>query len=176
MNPNESVHTQSDTDAFSANDHLAMHLALQLAQRAWQQGEVPVGAVLLDEQGQVIGQGFNQVITGHDPSLHAEMVAVRQAAAQQKNYRLPGAQLFVTLEPCVMCLGAMFHARLSRIVYAAADPKTGACGSLLCLHHNQQLNHQTQVHSGLLQPQASQLLRDFFKERRQLAKQKRYFL
>ncbi|WP_298053702.1 tRNA adenosine(34) deaminase TadA [uncultured Paenalcaligenes sp.] len=161
---------------FSTSDHIAMQLALQLAQRAWQHGEVPVGAVVLDAQGQLIGQGFNQVILGHDPSLHAELVALRQATTQVKNYRLPGAQLFVTLEPCVMCLGAMFHARISRIVYAAPDPKTGACGSLLCLHHNQQLNHHTQVQSGLLQDQAAQLLRDFFKERRALAKQKRLSL
>lgn len=159
---------------FDATDTAAMQLALQLARQAWDSGEVPVGAVLLDADGQYIGQGFNQVITRHDPSAHAEMLALRQATTQAKNYRLPGAQLFVTLEPCVMCLGAMFHARLARIVYATSDPKTGACGSLLCLHHNPQLNHHTHVQSGLLQDQAAQLLRDFFKERRQLAKQKRH--
>lgn len=158
---------------FTVSDIAAMQLALQLAQHAWYKGEVPVGAVLLDEQGQVIGQGYNQVITENDPSLHAEMVALRQAATHLKNYRLPKTQLFVTLEPCVMCLGAMFHARVSRIVYAASDPKTGACGSILCLHQHPQLNHHTQVQSGLLQEQAAQLLRDFFKERRQLAQQKR---
>lgn len=159
--------------SFSITDTAAMQMALQLAQQAWDQGEVPVGAVLLDAQGQLIGQGFNQVITSHDPSSHAEMMALRQATAQLKNYRLPSAQLFVTLEPCVMCLGAMFHARIARIVYATPDPKTGACGSLLCLHHNAQLNHQTQVQSGLLQEPAAQLLRNFFKSRRQLAKQKK---
>lgn len=150
-----------------------MQLALQLAQQAWQLGEVPVGAVLLDAQGQTIGQGFNQVIHSHDPSQHAEIIALRQATLALENYRIPGAQLFVTLEPCLMCLGALLHARVSRIVYAASDPKTGVCGSLLCLHENKQLNHQTQVQSGLLQEPAAQMLRDFFKERRALAKQQR---
>lgn len=158
---------------FTATDTTAMQMALQLAQLAWDQGEVPVGAVLLDAQGQIIGKGFNQVVSQHDPSLHAEMVALRQATSQLHNYRIPGAQLFVTLEPCIMCLGAMFHARIARIVYAAPDPKTGACGSLLCLHHHPQLNHHTHVQFGLLQEPAAQLLRSFFKERRQLAKQKR---
>lgn len=161
---------------FTDADTNAMQMALQLAQSAWDQGEVPVGAVLLDAQGKLIGEGFNQVISGHDPSLHAEMIALRQATARLKNYRLPAAQLFVTLEPCMMCLGAMFHARIARIVYAATDPKTGVCGSLLSLHENTQLNHHTQVQSGLLQEPAAQLLRDFFKERRQLAKQKRSLL
>lgn len=159
---------------FTDTDTTAMQMALQLAQCAWDCGEVPVGAVLLDAEGQLIGQGFNQVISGHDPSLHAEMIALRQGSTQLKNYRLPGAQLFVTLEPCIMCLGALFHARIARIVYAASDPKTGACGSLLCLHENAQLNHHTQVQSGLLHESAAQLLRDFFKERRQLAKQKKH--
>lgn len=158
---------------FTVSDIAAMQLALQLAQRAWHQGEVPVGAVLLDEQGQIIGQGFNQVISAHDPTLHAEIMALRQAADHFKNYRLPKAQLFVTLEPCMMCLGAMFHARIARIVYAASDPKTGACGSAVCLHQHPQLNHHTQVQSGLLQEQAAQLLRDFFKERRHLAQLKK---
>lgn len=162
--------------SFTEADTNAMQIALQLAQCAWDQGEVPVGAVLLDAQGKLIGQGFNQVISGHDPSLHAEMIALRQATITLKNYRLPEAQLFVTLEPCIMCLGALFHARVGRVVYATADPKTGACGSLLSLHENTQLNHHTQIQSGLLQAPAAQLLRDFFKERRLLAKQKRSLL
>lgn len=159
--------------SFTVADTAAMQRALQLAQQAWQQGEVPVGAVILDAEGAVIGEGFNQVITQHDPSAHAEMVALRQACALQQNYRLPGAQLFVTLEPCLMCLGALLHARFTRIVYAAPDPKTGVCGSVLCLHDNPQLNHHTQVQSGLLHAEAAQLLRDFFKERRQVAKEKK---
>ncbi len=161
---------------FSATDQQAMQMALQLAQRAWQAGEVPVGAVLLDAQGQCIGQGYNQVITQADPTWHAEIVALRQATAHQHNYRLPGAQLFVTLEPCMMCLGALLHARLARIVYAAPDPKTGVCGSQLALHEHPVLNHQTQIQSGLYQDQAAALLRDFFKERRQLAKQRKQAL
>lgn len=158
---------------FSVSDIQAMQLALQLADMAWQHGEVPVGAVLVDAHGQLLGQGYNQVITRSDPTLHAEVVALRQATALAANYRLPGSQLFVTLEPCLMCFGALLHARVERVVYAAPDPKTGACGSVLCLHEHPTLNHQTQVQSGLLQDQASQLLRDFFKERRLLAKQKK---
>lgn len=159
------------TILFSPVDEQAMALALKLAKVAWQHNEVPVGAVILDEQGSLIGQGFNRVITSADPTQHAEIVALRQACLARNNYRLPGAQLFVTLEPCVMCLGALFHARFARIVYAAPDPKTGACGSQLALHENSTLNHHTRVQSGLFQNQASQILRDFFKERRLLAKQ-----
>lgn len=160
---------------FSQADEQAMYLALELAQKAGQYNEVPVGAVILDANGQLLGQGFNQVICASDPTQHAEIVALRQACTKLSNYRIPGAQLFVTLEPCVMCLGALFHARLARIVYATPDPKTGACGSQLRLHENSALNHHTRVQSGLLQNQASQLLRDFFKERRLLAKQNRTF-
>ncbi|GAA5091951.1 MAG: tRNA adenosine(34) deaminase TadA [Alcaligenaceae bacterium] len=163
-------------EKFSQSDEQTMQLALQLAQRAWQAGEVPVGAVLVDAQGEIIGQGYNQVITQADPTWHAEIEALRQAAQQQQNYRLPGAQLFVTLEPCMMCLGALLHARVARIVYATADPKTGVCGSQLCLHEHTALNHHTQVQAGLYQDQAAQLLRDFFKERRQLAKQRKQTL
>lgn len=158
---------------FSSTDIHAMQLALQLAKVAWQHGEVPVGAVLLDAQGQLLGQGRNQVITQSDPTQHAEIVALRQATKLASNYRLPGSQLFVTLEPCLMCLGALLHARVARIVFAATDLKTGACGSVLSVHQHPSLNHQTQVQSGLLEDQASQLLRDFFKERRLLAKQKK---
>lgn len=161
------------TFEFSPADQQAMQLALQLAQQAWQIGEVPVGAVLLDAQGQIIGQGYNQVIMQSDPTWHAEIVALRQATARQQNYRLPGAQLFVTLEPCMMCLGSLLHARVSRIVYATPDPKTGVCGSQLALHEHSTLNHQTHVQSGLYQDQAAELLRAFFKERRQLAKQRK---
>lgn len=166
----------SSTAEFGTTDQQAMQLALQLAQLAWQAGEVPVGAVLLDGQGQLIGQGYNQVITRSDPTWHAEIVALRQATAQQQNYRLPGAQLFVTLEPCMMCLGALFHARIARVVYATADPKTGVCGSQLALHEHPVLNHQTQIQSGLYQDQAAEMLRAFFKERRQLAKQRKQAL
>lgn len=158
---------------FSSTDIQAMQLALQLAKEAWQQGEVPVGAILLDAHGKLLGEGFNQVITRSDPTQHAEIVALRRATELASNYRLPGSQLFVTLEPCLMCIGALLHARVARIVFAATDPKTGACGSVLSVHQHPTLNHQTQVQSGLLEDQASQLLRDFFKERRLLAKHKK---
>lgn len=143
-----------------------MQAALQQAELAYQVGEVPVGAVVLDAEGRIIGQGFNRTITDHDPTAHAEIVALRQAAAALGNYRLPGASLFVTLEPCAMCMGAMLHARIRRVVYAATDPKTGACGSVLCVHAYPQLNHQTSVTGGLLAAECGDLLRQFFRERR----------
>ncbi len=152
--------------AFSADDEIAMHAAMQQAGLAYAVGEVPVGAVVLDSQGQIIGRGFNRTITDHDPTGHAEIVALRQAAAAVGNYRLPGASVFVTLEPCAMCMGAMLHARISRVVYAATDPKTGACGSVLCVHAYPQLNHQTSVSGGLLATECGDLLRQFFRERR----------
>ncbi|PLC51122.1 tRNA adenosine(34) deaminase TadA [Pollutimonas subterranea] len=152
--------------AFSADDEIAMQAAMQQAGLAYAAGEVPVGAVVLDSQGQIIGRGFNRTITDHDPTGHAEIVALRQAAAAVGNYRLPGASVFVTLEPCAMCMGAMLHARISRVVYAATDPKTGACGSVLCVHAYPQLNHQTSVAGGLLATECGDLLRQFFRERR----------
>ncbi|MEI2414694.1 tRNA adenosine(34) deaminase TadA [Orrella sp. JC864] len=148
------------------DDETAMRLALAQAQLAWQAGEVPVGAVLLDAAGQVAGRGHNRVITDSDPTAHAEIVALRQAAAQAGNYRLPGATLYVTLEPCAMCVGAMLHARLARIVFGAADPKTGCCGSVLDIGAHRQLNHQTQIMGGILQEACGDLLRRFFRERR----------
>ena len=147
-----------------------MQQALMLAKKAWELGEVPVGAVLTDPQGGVIGTGYNQTISMHDPSAHAEMVALRDAALRHKNYRLPDTTLYVTLEPCVMCIGALIHARVKRVVFAALDPKTGACGSALSLHLSA-LNHQTLVEHGLLADEASALLRDFFRQRRAQAKQ-----
>ena len=151
---------------YSAADEIAMQAALEQAELAYDAGEVPVGAVVLDPQGRIIGRGFNRTITDHDPTAHAEIVALRQAAAALGNYRLPGARLFVTLEPCVMCMGAMLHARMRRVVYAATDPKTGACGSVLCVHGHAQLNHQTSVSGGLLAAECGNLLRQFFRERR----------
>jgi tRNA(adenine34) deaminase len=143
-----------------------MRLALEQAARAKDLGEVPVGAVLLDASGQVIATGFNRTIADHDPTAHAEIVALRAAAREVQNYRLPGATLYVTLEPCAMCLGAMLHARLGRIVFAAADPKTGACGSVVNLLEHATLNHQTVLTSGILAEECGTYLRDFFKDRR----------
>jgi len=146
-----------------------MQLALGQAQHAWQHGEVPVGAVVVCD-GEVIATGFNQPIGQHDPTAHAEIVALRAAAARVGNYRLPGCTLYVTLEPCVMCSGAMMHARLARIVYAATDPKTGACGSVLDLFAQEQLNHHASVEGGVLATEASAMLRAFFAERRAAAR------
>ncbi|MGB3289076.1 MAG: tRNA adenosine(34) deaminase TadA [Burkholderiaceae bacterium] len=148
------------------SDEAAMRLALEQAQLAYAAGEVPVGAVVLDAQGEVLSLGYNRSISDHDPSSHAEIVALRQAAALMKNYRLPGASLFVTLEPCAMCMGAMLHARLDRVVYGATDPKTGACGSVLSVHESPQLNHRTVVSGGVLAEECGDMLRRFFRERR----------
>ncbi len=143
-----------------------MQLALVQAAQAQQLGEVPVGAVLVDAQGELLATGFNRTIIDHDPTAHAEIVALRAGAQQVQNYRLPGASLYVTLEPCAMCLGAMLHARLSRVVFGAPDPKTGACGSVLNLALEKQLNHHTQVEGGVLAQECGDTLRQFFKERR----------
>jgi tRNA(adenine34) deaminase len=146
-----------------------MELALAEAQRAWAAGEVPVGAVVVRD-GEVIATGYNQPIGSHDPTAHAEIVALRAAAEKLGNYRLPGCELYVTLEPCVMCSGAMMHARLARVVYAAPDPKTGACGSVTNLFAEDRLNHHTEVVGGLLAEQASAMLKGFFAERRAAAR------
>ncbi len=143
-----------------------MRLALEQAAQARALGEVPVGAVLLDVEGQLLATGFNRTIADHDPTAHAEIVALRAAARTAQNYRLPGATLYVTLEPCAMCLGAMLHARVGRIVFAAADPKTGACGSVVNLLDHATLNHQTTAVSGVLAEECGQYLRDFFRNRR----------
>ena len=146
-----------------------MQLALQEAQRAWSLGEVPVGAVVVKD-GVVIATGCNQPIGQHDPTAHAEIVALRAAADKLGNYRLPGCELYVTLEPCVMCSGAMMHARLARVVYGAQDPKTGACGSVLDLFAHEKLNHHTEVVGGVLADEASAMLKAFFAERRNAAR------
>jgi tRNA(adenine34) deaminase len=146
-----------------------MQLALEQAQHAWSLGEVPVGAVVVKD-GVVIASGYNRPIGSHDPTAHAEIVALRAAAEKLGNYRLPGCELYVTLEPCVMCSGAMMHARLARVVYGASDPKTGACGSVLNLFEQEQLNHHTEVVGGVLAEPASTMLKAFFAERRHAAR------
>jgi len=142
-----------------------MRLALAQAQQAAGVGEVPVGAVVVKD-GRCIATGHNAPITGHDPTAHAEIVALREAARLLGNYRLDGCTLYVTLEPCAMCSGAMLHARLDRVVYGAADPRTGVAGSVLDLFAQPKLNHQTQVTGGVLANECGQLLKDFFKPRR----------
>lgn len=149
-----------------------MALALEQAQLAWDRGEVPVGAVVVKD-GEVIAAGFNQPIGGHDPTAHAEIVALRAAAERLGNYRLPGCELYVTLEPCIMCSGAMMHARLARVVYAAQDPKTGACGSVVNLFDEDRLNHHAEVVGGVLAEEAGAMLKAFFAERRAAARKPR---
>jgi tRNA(adenine34) deaminase len=146
-------------------DRQFMQQALEQAGLAALAGEVPVGALIV-RNGEVIARAFNRPITNHDPSAHAEMLALRQAALAEENYRLPGTTLYVTLEPCIMCAGAMLHARVDRIVYGAADPKTGAAGSVLDVFSSKLLNHQTIIEGGVMGQECGQLLRDFFKERR----------
>jgi tRNA(adenine34) deaminase len=147
------------------DDASFMALALAQAQEAMAVGEVPVGAVLVRD-GQVIATGSNASIGNHDPSAHAEILALRSAAQRLGNYRLIDCELFVTLEPCAMCVGAVLHARLKRVVFGATDPKTGAAGSVLDLFANPQLNHQTQVQGGVLAKECASLLQDFFQQRR----------
>jgi tRNA(adenine34) deaminase len=146
-----------------------MRLALAQAGQAYAEGEVPVGAVVVKD-GEVVAVGYNQPIGRHDPTAHAEIVALRAAADKLGNYRLPGCELYVTLEPCAMCSGAMMHARLARVVYAASDPKTGVCGSVLDLFAHEVLNHHTEVVGGVLADEASAMLKGFFAERRTAAR------
>ena len=149
----------------AALDRQFMQQAIEQAHLAAIAGEVPVGAVLVRD-GQVISKAFNKPITNHDPSAHAEMLALRQAALAEQNYRLPGTTLYVTLEPCAMCVGAMLHARVDRIVFGAPDPKTGAAGSVVDLFAIKQINHQTSIEGGIMGDECGQLLKNFFKERR----------
>jgi tRNA(adenine34) deaminase len=149
----------------SPADEHAMRLALDQALNAALVGEVPVGAVILRD-GQVIATGYNRPITTHDPTAHAELVALRHAATLLENYRLPDCELFVTLEPCAMCAMALLHARFKRVVFGAYDPKTGAAGSVVDLFAQPQLNHHTALHGGVLADQCGDLLRAFFARRR----------
>ncbi len=149
-----------------------MRMALDQAQNARLVGEVPVGAVIL-RAGQVIATGYNRPITEHDPTAHAEIVALRHAATLLGNYRLPECELYVTLEPCAMCAMALLHARFKRVVFGAADPKTGAAGSVIDLFALPLLNHHTQLQGGVLADPCSALLREFFTERREQYRQRR---
>jgi len=142
-----------------------MRHALALAKNAESLGEVPVGAVLVKD-GEVIGEGWNQPISTHDPSAHAEMVALRQAAAKLENYRLPDTTLYVTLEPCAMCAGLLVHARVARVVYAAPEPRSGAAGSVLNVLQHEALNHRCELTAGPCREESAQMLKTFFKSRR----------
>ena len=148
---------QTDTDF--------MKIALELAKQAAENGEVPVGAIIVKD-GIVIGRGANTPIGMHDPTAHAEIIAMRQAAEHVSNYRLVDCTIYVTLEPCAMCAGAIQHARITKLVFGASDPKTGACGSVVDLMNEPKLNHHTQVVGGVLAESCGEILSDFFKTRR----------
>jgi tRNA(adenine34) deaminase len=147
-------------------DELYMLEAVVQAKEGLAAGEVPVGAVLVGEGGQIVARAYNQPLARHDPTAHAEVLALRQAAAQAGNYRLPGTTLYVSIEPCIMCVGAMLQARVRRLVFGAADPKGGACGSLYRLHEDARLNHQIEVLGGVREAECRELLQEFFKARR----------
>ena len=147
------------------NDENYMREALALAREAWAAGEVPVGAVVVKD-GEVVGRGYNAPISRHDPTAHAEIMALRDAAQRLGNYRLPGCSLYVNIEPCVMCAGAIIHARIARVIYGAADLKTGACGSVVDLFGNARLNYHADVIAGVMAEEGGRLLSDFFAERR----------
>ncbi len=146
-------------------DELFMQRAFALAQLAEQQNEVPVGAVVVLD-GEIIGEGYNQSIQLNDPSAHAEMIAIKQAARHLNNYRLLNCSLYVTLEPCPMCAGLLVHSRIARLIFASRDHKTGSAGSVFNLVDNDKLNHQVVIEQGLLEEQCSRLLSNFFKRRR----------
>jgi len=164
------------SDEGTLKDEAGMRLALDQAQNAWLVGEVPVGAVIVRDTPsgrQVLATGYNRPITEHDPTAHAEIVALRHAASLLGNYRLPECELYVTLEPCAMCAMALLHARFKRVVFGAADPKTGAGGSVLNLFDQPLLNHHTDLVGGVMADECGQMLRDFFAERRERYRQRR---
>lgn len=154
------------SNAQNNQDEYFMREAMALAQQAAERGEVPVGAIVVKD-GEIVGRGSNAPIGNHDPSAHAEILALRDAAKNIGNYRLVNCSLYVTLEPCAMCAGAIQHARIGKLIFGAKDPKTGACGSVVNLMAEDKLNHHTGIESGLLESECGQLLSDFFKQRRQ---------
>jgi len=147
-------------------DEQWMQRSLELAARAEAEGEVPVGALVVSAEGEVLGEGWNRPIASHDPTAHAEIQALRAAAAKIGNYRLPGTTLYVTLEPCPMCAGAMVHARVARLVYGATDPRAGSAGTVFNLLQTEQLNHRTEVVGGVLAESCGETLKRFFRARR----------
>ena len=147
------------------SDEQWMAYAISLAEKAQQHNEVPVGAIIVKDNI-IIGEGWNQPISSNDPTAHAEIQAIRMACLHQNNYRLPGTTLYISLEPCLMCAGAIVHSRIDRVVFAATEPKTGAAGSCFDIFNENKLNHHVQCEQGLLATQSSQLLKQFFKARR----------
>ncbi len=156
-------------DSVVSSDEKWMRYALTLAHKAAELGEVPVGAVLVRDD-QLLSEGWNQPIISHDPTAHAEIMAIRHAAVSEKNYRLPGTTLYITIEPCSMCAGAIIHSRISRVVFGASEPRAGAAGSVINLLQNEQFNHKTEITSGVLAEECGQVLKDFFKIRRKAKK------
>ncbi|OCQ51686.1 tRNA-specific adenosine deaminase [Photorhabdus australis subsp. thailandensis] len=148
------------------SDEYWMQQAMERAIKAWEQGEIPVGAVLVADN-EIIAEGWNQSIIAHDPSAHAEVIALRKGGEQLQNYRLLNTTLYVTLEPCVMCAGAMIHSRIQRLVYGASDMKTGAAGSLIDILRHPGMNHQIEITGGVLADECSTMLSVFFKQRRE---------
>ena len=153
------------SQVMGVNDAFCMAQALELARASQAAGEIPVGAVVVKD-GAVIGRGHNRPISSRDPTAHAEIVALRDAAERIGNYRLAGCSLYVTLEPCAMCAGAIMHARIGRVIFGATDPKSGACGSVVNLFAEDRLNHHATVTGGVLAEEAARLLQDFFAARR----------
>lgn len=172
LQPFQAVNYQLATDEFwSVEDVKWMHEALNLAKQGAEHGEVPVGAILVHNQ-QIIGQGFNEPIGRHDATAHAEIIALRDACRRLNNYRLPlQTTLYVTLEPCTMCIGALIHARVDRLIYAASEPRAGMVGSQMNLAAESFYNHRIQVYKGLCHEHGSQMLKAFFRQRRQASKQ-----
>ena len=172
LQPFQAVNYQLATDEFwSVEDVKWMHEALNLAKQGAEHGEVPVGAILVHNQ-QMIGQGFNEPIGRHDATAHAEIIALRDACRRLNNYRLPlQTTLYVTLEPCTMCIGALIHARVDRLIYAASEPRAGMVGSQMNLAAEPFYNHRIQVYKGLCHEHGSQMLKAFFRQRRQASKQ-----
>lgn len=153
------------------SDEVWMRHALKLAKRAESLGEIPVGAVIVDENNQIIGEGYNQSIMQHNPTAHAEIMAIEQAGQCIRNYRLVNTTLYVTLEPCIMCAGAIIHSRIQRVVYGASDYKTGAAGSYIDILSRTGINHFAQITGGILSDECSSMLSNFFQKRRQQKKQ-----
>lgn len=164
MDSSSALNTQHLTPGSERDEYWIRH-ALRLAKCAEEEGEVPVGALIVRDN-ELVSEGWNQPIVGHDPTAHAEVMALRAAGKVESNYRLPGTTLYVTLEPCVMCVGAIMHARIERVVYGADDPRAGAAGSAFSLLQSDQFNHSVIVQGGILQKECSKILREFFKARR----------
>ncbi len=154
-----------DSSLIITDDESFMQRAFELAKRAEKESEVPVGAVIV-KAGEVIAEGWNRPITNHDPTAHAEIQAMRAAAETLGNYRLPGTTLYVTLEPCLMCMGAIIHARIQRVVYGATDHRAGAIESVYTITQDRKLNHHVEVVGGVMAEKCAQLLKDFFRKRR----------